>query len=441
MSTTSTAPPPSSVEPHQPRLPVSRKTSVSLTLFALLALVVFGLLAPSGVSSTFALSLPGDETQLSPVTLPSQATGLALGVVLLGLAAFSWARTVARRSTPAWVSILFGAVWMFGFLVWAVADKSMSLTGLLQGSLLLAVPLVFGSLSGLLCERAGVINIAIEGHLLAGAFLSAVVAPLTNNLWAGLLAAPLPGCSSRCFSRCSRSSYFVDQIIVGVVLNVLVIGVTGFLYGRLSGALPRHLEHPRDVLAVHDPPARRHPYSRSGAVQPVGDRVPDVRRRHRRARRAVQDQVRAARSCGRRASRRCRHRGYPGERRPGPQRADRRVSSPASAGRSSPLASVGAFGKEMTAGKGFIALAAMIFGRWTPLGALCRGAAVRIRRQPAERAVDHRHAHPERVHADGALPGDHLRRGRSRRTGEGAGGGREALHQVVTCSCADRLAW
>ena len=174
-------------------LPVSRKAAVSMSLFAGLALVVFGLLAPSGVDSTLALSLPGDETLLSPLRLPTQATGIALGIVLVALAGYSWLLTLRHRSTPAWVAVVFGALWLFSFLVWATADKTMSLTGLLQGSLLLAVPLVFGSLSGVLCERAGVINIAIEGHLLAGAFAGAVVASLTGSLWLGLAAAPLAG--------------------------------------------------------------------------------------------------------------------------------------------------------------------------------------------------------------------------------------------------------
>jgi simple sugar transport system permease protein len=369
MSTTSTAPPPSAVEPHQPRLPVSRKASVSLTLFALLALVVFGLLAPSGVSSTFALSLPGDETQLSPVTLPSQATGLVLSVVLLGLAAFSWARTVARRSTPAWVSILFGAVWMFGFLVWAVADKSMSLTGLLQGSLLLAVPLVFGSLSGVLCERAGVINIAIEGHLLAGAFLSAVVASLTNNLWAGLLAAPVAGLLVAMLLALFTIKYFVDQIIVGVVLNVLVIGVTGFLYGRLLVPYQDTWNTPGTFSPYKIPILGDIPvlgpvlFNQSVIVYLMYVVVTVVhialfKTRYGLRVRAVGEHPAAADTVGIRVN---------------VVRARNVLIGGFVAGLGGAfftLGSVGAFGKEMTAGKGFIALAAMIFGRWTPLGAL-----------------------------------------------------------------------
>jgi general nucleoside transport system permease protein len=369
MSTTTVAPPPGAVAPQPPPPPVSRKTSVSLTLFALLALVVFGLLAPSGVTSTFALSLPGDETQLSPVTLPSQGTGLVLGVVLLALAAFSWARTVARRATPAWVAILFGAVWLFAFLVWAVADKSMSLTGLLQGSLLLAVPLVFGSLSGVLCERAGVINIAIEGHLLAGAFLSAVVASLTGNLWAGLLAAPLAGLLVAMLLALFTIKYFVDQIIVGVVLNVLVIGVTGFLYGRLLVPYQDTWNSPGTFAPYKIPLLGDIPvlgpvlFNQSVIVYlmyvvVIVVHVALFKTRYGLRVRAVGEHPAAADTVGIRVN---------------VVRARNVLIGGLVAGLGGAfftLGSVGAFGKEMTAGKGFIALAAMIFGRWTPLGAL-----------------------------------------------------------------------
>ncbi len=369
MSTTTTAPQPSTVEPEVPRLPVSRKTSVSLTGFAVLALVVFGLLAPAGVSSTFALSLPGDETQLSPISLPSQQTGLVLGVVLLALAAFSWARTIARRSTPAWVSIVFGAVWIFAFLVWAVADKSMSLTGLLQGSLLLAVPLVFGSLSGVLCERAGVINIAIEGHLLAGAFLSAVVASLTGNLWAGLIAAPLAGLLVAMLLALFTIKYFVDQIIVGVVLNVLVIGVTGFLYGRLLVPYQDTWNSPGTFAPYKIPLLGDIPvlgpvlFNQSVIVYlmyvvVIVVHIALFKTRYGLRVRAVGEHPAAADTVGIRVN---------------VVRARNVLIGGLVAGLGGAfftLGSVGAFGKEMTAGKGFIALAAMIFGRWTPLGAL-----------------------------------------------------------------------
>lgn len=370
MTATVTTAPAASPDPDEVEVvPVSRKAAVALTLFSLFSLVVFGLLAPSGVDSTFALSLPGDDTQLSPLVLPSQVTGIVLSIAMLGLAGYSWALTLRHRATPGWVSVLFGGLWIFAFLVWAVADKTMSLTGLLQGSLLLAVPLVFGSLSGVLCERAGVINIAIEGHLLAGAFLSAVVASLTNNLWLGLLAAPLAGLLVAMLLALFTIKYFVDQIIVGVVLNVLVIGVTGFLYGRLLVPYQDTWNSPGTFSPIKIPLLGDIPvigpvlFNQSIIVYlmyvvVIVVHIALFKTRYGLRVRAVGEHPQAADTVGIRVN-------Y--------VRARNVLIGGLVAGLGGAfftLGSVGAFGKEMTAGKGFIALAAMIFGRWTPFGAL-----------------------------------------------------------------------
>ena len=369
MSATVTTPAAPAEQGTDERVPVSRKSAVSLSLFAALALVVFGLLASSGVDSTFALSLPGDDTQLSPLTVPARATGIALGLVMVAMAAYSWLLTVRRRSTPAWLTVGFGALWLFSFLVWAVEGKTMSLTGLLQGSLLLAVPLVFGSLSGVLCERAGVINIAIEGHLLAGAFLSAVVASLSGNLWLGLLAAPLAGLLVAMLLALFTVKYFVDQIIVGVVLNVLVIGVTGFLYGRLLVPYQDSWNSPGTFSPIKIPLLGDIPvigpvlFNQSVIVYlmyvvVIVVHIALFKTRYGLRVRAVGEHPQAADTVGIRVN---------------VVRARNVLIAGAVAGLGGAfftLGSVGAFGKEMTAGKGFIALAAMIFGRWTPFGAL-----------------------------------------------------------------------
>ena len=94
-------------------------------------------------------------------------------------------------------SVLRGVVavvFVFGFLAWAATGKSMSLIGILQLTVQRALPITFGALSGLLCERAGVVNIAIEGMLLAGAFTGAVVGGATGNDASG---SSRPGPSAR----------------------------------------------------------------------------------------------------------------------------------------------------------------------------------------------------------------------------------------------------
>jgi simple sugar transport system permease protein len=371
MSTTASAPAPATPAPapSAPVAPVRRTTAIWLTVVAVLALVVFGILGQAGLESTFLLSLPSDDVQLTPLTVPSRATALALALACLALAAYSWVLTLRQRPTPVWVTSVVGVLFVLAFLVWAVAGATMSLTGLLQGSLLLAVPLVFGALSGVLCERAGVINIAIEGQLLAGAFLSAVVASVTGNLWIGLIAAPIAGLLVAMLLALFTVKYFVDQIIVGVVLNVLVIGLTGFLYGRVLVPYQDAVNSPGTFSPIKIPLLGDIPvigpvlFNQSVIVYLMYVVVVVVNIALFRTRwglrvRAVGEHPQAADTVGIKVN---------------VLRARNVLLGGLVAGLGGAfftLGSVGAFGKEMTAGKGFIALAAMIFGRWTPVGAL-----------------------------------------------------------------------
>src|SRR5690606_12536244 len=115
-------------------------------------------------------------------------------VVLLAAGTAVSALLVSRgRRTPVWLVALFAVVAMIGFLAWAAAGKSVPVIGLLGGSIALAVPLVFGALGGVLGERAGVVNIAIDGQLLFGAFAAAIFGTVVGSPWGGLVAAMLAG--------------------------------------------------------------------------------------------------------------------------------------------------------------------------------------------------------------------------------------------------------
>jgi simple sugar transport system permease protein len=369
MSTAVQTPPAAAAAASEPVTRLSWKVPVTLSVLAALAVIAFGVLGPSGSSTTFLLSLPNDDVQLEPLVLPSQATALALGLGCLVLALLAVARVRGGRPVPLWLTAVFSVLWLLAFLVWAVAGSQISLTGLLQGSLLLAVPLVFGALSGVMCERAGVINIAIEGHLLAGAFLSAVVASLTGNLWLGLLAAPVAGLLVALLLALFAIRYAVDQIIVGVVLNVLVVGVTSFLYGRLLIPNQDTWNSPGTFAPIKIPILGDIPvigpilFNQSIIVYLMYATVVLLniwlfRTRWGLRVRAVGEHPLAADTVGIKVN-------------------AVRLRSVLLAGMVAglggaffTLGSVGAFGKEMTAGKGFIALAAMIFGRWSPYGAL-----------------------------------------------------------------------
>ena len=130
-------------------------------------------------------------------------------------------------------SFLFGFGSILAFLCWAAAGKFIPFTGLLQGAIMLSVPLIFGSMSGLLCEKSGVINIAIEGQLLFAAFISAVVASFFQNTLYGLIVAPIAGALISLILAYFSIRFQVDQVILGFVINVLVLGLTNFFYTTL----------------------------------------------------------------------------------------------------------------------------------------------------------------------------------------------------------------
>ena len=371
MTTTIDAAPPQAEAPAPDDVatPVSWKAPVIYVVLGVVALLAFGVFASGGLTSSFGLSFRADPVQLPPIEAPSRGVAIVLSVLCLAIAAYSVLLTTRGRPSPVWLGVLFGIAFMFAFLCWAIAGKGISLIGLLQGSLLLAVPLVFGALSGVLCERAGVINIAIEGQLLAGAFLSAVVASVAGNPYVGLVAAPVAGLAVGALLAVFSIRYVVDQIIVGVVLNVLVIGVTSFLYGQLLAPnqdvlnTPDRFDRLKVPLLGDIPVIGRVLFDQSVIVYLMYAAVIAIHIALFKTRwglrvRAVGEHPQAADTVGINVNR---------------LRFRNVLMGGAVAGLGGAfftLGSVGAFGQEMTAGKGFIALAAMIFGRWSPLGAL-----------------------------------------------------------------------
>lgn len=347
----------------------SWKAPIAFAVLGAVALLVFGLTSSSGEDSTFGISTGSDFVQFEPVAVPSRLVGVLLGVVCLAIAAYAYVLVRRAERVPLWLSVLFGVAFVLAFLTWAVAGEQISLTALLQGALALSVPLIFGALCGMLCERSGVINIAIEGQLLAGAFLSGVVASLTTSLWAGLVAAPIAGLLVGYVLAVFTVRYFVNQIIVGVVLNVLVIGLTNFLFSRLLTPSPDVWNSPGRFPSVKIPVL--------GDIPVVGPVLFDqtvivyfmyvflvvihlalFRSRWGLRVRAVGEHPQAADTAGIKVN---------------AVRFRNVMLGGAVAGFGGAyftLGLSGVFSREMTAGQGFIALAAMILGRWTPIGAV-----------------------------------------------------------------------
>lgn len=337
---------------------------------ALVSLVFFGLLTPASETTQFMVATRDDAVQIATFSVPSRASALLLSVLALGLAAWATWLTVQRRRVATWVPLTFGGLVLLAFLVWVMSGNSNALpvTVLLTGALTLSVPLIFGALSGVLCERSGIINIAIEGQLLGGAFLAVVVASLTDNPYAGLVAAPVAGALVGLVLVMFAVRYWIDQIIVGVVLNVLVIGVTNYLFSTVLTQNPEQLNSPPRLptipipvlseIPVLGPVLFRHSlvvYLMYVAVAVL--QVMVFRSRWGLRMRAVGEHPKAADTVGIKVNR---------------TRVINTVLGGAIAGLGgAALVSAGlAFTKELTSGKGYIALAAMILGRWSPKGAL-----------------------------------------------------------------------
>jgi len=344
---------------------------IAMLVFGVIALLIFGVLPKGGREVTFGLSLGGEFVSLPDWVLSAKTGGA--GFALLGIAAsiVAW-RMASKRRTVLVPAIVFGVGLVMSFMSWAVAGQMMPLTGLLQGGLLLSVPIIYGSMSGVLCERAGVINIAIEGQLLAGAFASAVVASLTHSALFGFIVAPIAGILISLILATFAIKYAIDQVILGVVINVLVIGLTSFLYKRLLIPYQSTWNDPPTISPISIPILGKIPiigpilfqqtiivYLMYAVVAIL--HIALFRTRWGLRVRAVGEHPTAADSVGISVNR---------------TRFKNVLWAGAVAGLGGSfftLGAVGAFGKEMTAGKGFIALAALIFGRWSPLGAVAAG--------------------------------------------------------------------
>ena len=328
----------------------------------------FGLGARSG-DARFGLSQAGASVHLGPLGVPAGPVAIVAGVVSIGLAGLWTAADLGRggkRAVIASVSALF----VIAFLCWAAAGKQMSFVGLLQSTVDRSIPIVLGAIAGCLCERAGVINIAIEGQLLFGAFAGAVVASASHSLWLGVLAAALAGGLLGLILAVFAIRYVVNQIVVGVVLDVFATGLTGYFYDRLlTGKYQNTLNSPGIFGNFRIPVLASIPI-----VGPVlfdstvflyltyliviGVHVGLFRTRWGLRVRAVGEHPRAAETVGIRVL------------------AVRYVNVVIGGlvagigGAYLTIGSVGPFGKDVSSGKGYIALAALIFGRWTPIGAV-----------------------------------------------------------------------
>ena len=208
---------------------VGFKSPITMAGIGALVLVFFGILGREG-ETVFEISRRVDVIQLPAITVGSSALGWVAGILMLAIAGFSLSLSLKNRKTPLWVSVIYGAIGVVSLLGWLASGNSVPVTFIVGTALVLAVPIMLGAMGGLMCERVGVTNIAIEAQLLTGAFMAAVVSSITDNFFFGLASAMIGGALVSMVLAVFAIKYLAQQIIVGVVLNVLMIGITNFLY-------------------------------------------------------------------------------------------------------------------------------------------------------------------------------------------------------------------
>jgi len=288
--------------------------------------------------------------------------------VFIGLIAIAVGVWVVSRGMrrPGWTAIGFGIVGIgLGVLATRAStgnlDQVVVWSALLSATLVWATPLTFAAIGGMFSERSGVVNIGLEGMMLAGAFFAALGTDKFGHWYMGLLTAAVAGAAFAAVHAVMAIQLRADQIVSGTAINFLALGVTGYFFIDIYGenGTPGDLSRIPDVnigflgsvfghlnlmiwvsfvllIVAHITLFRT----------PIGLRIRSVGE-HPRAADTVGISVYATRYAAVILS----------------------GTLAALGGAYLSIGYLGSFSENMTAGRGFIALAAVIFGNWRPFGA------------------------------------------------------------------------
>jgi ABC-type uncharacterized transport system permease subunit len=358
----------------EPEVSTQRRliSGASLFVAGLVTIFGWGIGAKPG-QAAFSLSQSGARFTIPDVRVPAQATAVVFGAVICALGAWQAVRGFTRRQMR-WVLAVAAVLFVVAFLCWACTGNRgtvIDVVGILQQTLFNSTPLILGAMAGILCERTGVINVAIEGQMLSGAFAGALGASMAHNVGVGVLSAIVAGGLIGALLAVFSIKFLVNQVVLGVVLNALALGATGYGYDALM------LNNPNNNVTFSLPQVKIPLLADIPVIgQPLFDNnvivyamyvlivVIDIalfRTRWGLRTRAVGEHPKAADTVGI------------------PVRGARYLNVilggfvAGLAGATLTIAAGSQFIKNptgMSSGKGFIALAAVIFGRWSPRGAV-----------------------------------------------------------------------
>ena len=339
---------------------------MTLLVAGLLIFLIFGLNTQAGVNTTFGLNVAGSQAiEVADFVVPAQLTVNLMAAIAVFAGAYQLARGV--RSTS-WLLGILAFTFVAAFLTWAAQDKSFNLTGMLGSSLVRATPIALAALCGVISERSAVINIGIEGIMLMAAQTAVVTATVSGSLYVGLLGAILVGALVAGFHAFLVIRFKVDQTVSSVAINIFGTGFTSFISSRFLQKATDTLNNSGTFPIISVPGLSKIPVLGPVLFEnniiiylmvllvvvmhimlfytPWGLRT-----------RAVGEHPKAADTLGVNVYL---------------VRYVNVIIGGMIAGLGGAyftLGSVGRFDEIMTAGKGFIGLAAMIFGKWNPIGA------------------------------------------------------------------------
>ena len=346
---------------------VGFKSPIVMGSIGLLTIVFMGFLGREGMVG-FEISRRQDVIQVPALDIDSSTLGIISGVLMLAITGFSLYRSMQNQKTPVWVSSVYGLVGITALLGWLAAEGTVPIAFIIGTALVLAVPLILGAMAGIMSERVGITNIAIEGQLLTGAFMAAVVSSITKSYLIGTLSAMVAAALLSMVLAVFSIKFLAQQIIVGVVLNVLVIGITNFLYQQWLTEDAENVNFPGTLDIIRIPVLSDIPilgpvfFENRITVFLAILIVPTIwfvlfKTRLGLRARAVGEQPLAADTVGINVGR-------------------TRFwwvtiggSMAGLGGAALTIGNAGAFGREMSGGLGFIALAVVILGRWHPISA------------------------------------------------------------------------
>jgi ABC-type uncharacterized transport system permease subunit len=344
-----------------------RTIGVVMILLGLLSMFLFAPVAQAGDVSTFVLNAPGlVNIQIPDLVLPTFASIIVLSAICVLLGGYQLWKSFGNKS-----NLMLGLVilfFVFTFMLWATCGKSINLTGMLRLSVVQAIPLIFAALSGIMSERSGVVNIAIEGLMLIAAMVGVIISSATHNIYLGLLAALIASGLTALLHAVLCIRYKVDQIISGMAINIFASGITSYIGIKfltefpdlnLSALFPNFAVPGLSKLPVLGPIFfNQNIFFYLAFILLVVVHLALFYTPWGLRTRMVGEHPRAADTLGINVSR---------------KRYVAVVLSGLLAGLGGAyltLGAVGRFNRLMTAGRGFIGLAAMIFGNWNPFGAM-----------------------------------------------------------------------